>query len=243
MTREAIVLAGGLGTRLRSLLPDRPKVLAPIGEHPFLYYLLHYLAKQQIHRVILSLGYQHELVLQWLEKDCTDNFPFEIRPVVESYPLGTGGAIQLAMTHASANFVFILNGDTYFPIALMEMEQFHQHMQKPITLAACYLQDTGRYGRLEIDETQHVVKSFQEKQARKAGWINAGIYCINTNWWKSQSFPEIFSFEKEVLEPLLNHSTSSSIAVFQANQFFIDMGVPEDYIRAQTTIPAYAQIR
>lgn len=242
MMREAMILAGGLGTRLRSLLPDKPKVLAPIGRYPFLYYLLHYLAGQQVSRVILSLGYQHQLVQQWLAEVDKGQFPFEIQIVTEPQPLGTGGAISLSMSYALAARVFVLNGDTYFPISLSDMEQLHQSMKKPITLAACYLQDTGRYGSLEIDETNHTVKSFQEKRDRKPGWINAGIYCIDRTWWTSQPFPEIFSFEKDVLETLVQHTQLSPVAVFQAHQFFIDMGIPEDYIRAQQMIPAYARI-
>jgi D-glycero-alpha-D-manno-heptose 1-phosphate guanylyltransferase len=242
MTREAIILAGGLGTRLRAVIADKPKVMAPIGKHPFLYYLLHYLADQGVRRVVLALGYQHQYVLQWLNQSASHPFPFEITPVVEPSPLGTGGAIRLSMHQTTAETIFVLNGDTYFPISLSEMEQLHQCMKKPITLAACYLQDTGRYGRLEIDETQHLVRAFQEKQERNAGWINAGIYCIDRAWWMAQSFPEVFSFEKEVLEHILNHTKPSPVAVFQARQFFIDMGIPEDYIRAQTTIPAYARV-
>ncbi|MCL6523843.1 MAG: NTP transferase domain-containing protein [Thermoflavifilum sp.] len=240
MMPEVIILAGGLGTRLRSVLPKLPKVLAPIGNRPFLHYLLHYLSGQQISRVILSLGYQHEQVLKWLA-DNRSTYPLEIFPIVEPYPLGTGGAIGLSMRFVQTYTACILNGDTYFPISLAEMQKFHEQMGKPITLATCYVPQTTRFGCVEIDEDQHVVKSFQEKQSAHAGWINAGVYCIHTQWWMAQRWAEKFSFEKDVLETF-THSHALAVAAFQASAFFIDLGVPEDYQRAQTLIPAHAGI-
>jgi len=134
MTREAIILAGGLGTRLRAVIADKPKVMAPIGKHPFLYYLLHYLADQGVRRVVLALGYQHQYVLQWLNQSASHPFPFEITPVVEPSPLGTGGAIRLSMHQTTAETIFVLNGDTYFPISLSDMEQLHRRMKNPSRL-------------------------------------------------------------------------------------------------------------
>ena len=120
---EAIILAGGLGTRLRSVVSDLPKCMAPVAEHPFLHYLLEYLSKENITHVILSLGYKHELVEAWI---ALYQWPLRISYSIEEEPLGTGGAVKLALGLATEEEVFILNGDTFFAVNLKDFRQFHQ---------------------------------------------------------------------------------------------------------------------
>src|SRR5688500_18404054 len=120
--QEAIVLAGGLGTRLREAVPDLPKCMAPVNGKPFLHYLLAYYQQQGIERFLLSVGYKHELVSDYFANSSHD---FNLTYVVENEPLGTGGGIQLAMPEVSGKNVLVLNGDTFFKIDLKKFSAFH----------------------------------------------------------------------------------------------------------------------
>lgn len=219
-------MAGGLGTRLQGVIGATPKCMAPIAGRPFLYYLLQYLKEQGCTRVILSLGYQHQKVEEWLP---TTNWPFEIVTLVEPMALGTGGAILFAMQQAKSENIFVLNGDTMFRIALSEMLQQHQSSKSAITLALKYLQNSDRYGLVEIDE-QGVVSAFLEKQQCAQGFINGGLYLINRTNFLAQKLPQIFSFERDFLEKFV---ATGQINSFVSEAYFIDIGVPHDFEKAQ----------
>lgn len=234
MDREAIVLAGGLGTRLRSVLPDLPKPLAPIQGQPFLFYLLRYLRTQGIGRVILSLGYGAEHILHWLKSASWD---INIVPVVEPQPLGTGGALAYAWRAVSAARVFFLNGDTFFPINLADFERFHNHSATAVSVALAYVSPADRYGLVEVEGG--FVKAFREKAPAPAGWIYGGIALVESQWWESQTWPQTFSWEAYLTQAVPH----LRIAAYQPQGVpFIDIGVPEDYHRAQALIPQYAQV-
>ena len=119
--REAIVLAGGLGTRLREAVPDLPKCMAPVNGKPFLHYLLTYFQQQGIERFLLSVGYKHELVSDYFASSSQD---FNVSYIVENEPLGTGGGIELAMPAVKGKNVLVLNGDTFFKIDLNRFSNF-----------------------------------------------------------------------------------------------------------------------
>ncbi|MCS6895860.1 MAG: sugar phosphate nucleotidyltransferase [Bacteroidia bacterium] len=233
MDCEAIVLAGGLGTRLRSRLPHTPKVLAPIQGRPFLGYLLAYLRGQKIHRVFLSLGYKADQVTSWLKQNHFS--PMNVIPVVEPQPLGTGGAMAYAWRHITAECVLVLNGDTFFPISIADFYAFHLSQNVPLSIAMAYVQPADRYGLVETLDKK--VQAFREKSPAPAGWIYGGIALIEAKWWLSRSWPESFSWESFLMQAV----PALPIGAYAAeNVPFIDIGVPEDYERAQTLIPAYA---
>ncbi|KAA2243016.1 NTP transferase domain-containing protein [Chitinophaga agrisoli] len=226
MIRECIVLAGGLGTRLRSVVADKPKCMAPIGDKPFLYYLLQYLHRQGITHAVLSLGYRSEQVIDWCQ---STELPLAVSFAVEPEPLGTGGAIMHALPQLKDNGFFITNGDTFFEVPLQEQYLFHQQRQSQLTLALKPMRQFERYGTIQT-ATDGSVTAFNEKQYCEEGLINGGIYLTTAAFLNSLQLPAQFSFEKEVLEKQVQHG---SLYGFISDTYFIDIGIPEDYERAQ----------
>lgn len=224
-TTTAIILAGGLGTRLRSAVPDLPKCMAPVAGHPFLYYVINYLRSQGIERFIFSLGYRHEAIESWLASQYST---LRYETVVEDEPLGTGGAIRLACSRAGTGPVVVTNGDTLFKADLPSMLARHGQTGAECTLALKPLQRFDRYGAVEIDDGGRVV-AFREKQFYETGLINGGLYIIDAQLLAGEKFPERFSFEKDYLEKQV---APGKIFGTVHDQYFIDIGIPEDFNRA-----------
>ena len=225
--REAIILAGGLGTRLRHLVPDLPKALAPVAGHPFLHYLMTYLLEQNVDHFIFSIGYKKEAIIGFIQ----NNFQhLKCSFVEEDSPLGTGGAIKSALKYTSEDLVFVLNADTYFPISLNYFESECRRNKFQISIASKLMEKPYRYGTLDVDHYQRVLQ-FKEKAEISSGFINAGVYALRTNLFEEEKMPEVFSFEKDVLEKKLD---LFSIGSSKFEEFFIDIGIEEDFIRAQS---------
>lgn len=226
---EAIILAGGLGTRLRDAVPDLPKCMAPVNDQPFLTYVIRHLLSQGVEKFIFSLGYKHELIESFLnEQFATINF----KTVIEKEPLGTGGAIQLACKSATEKDVLVLNGDTLYKIDAEELSSFHQQKKSVCTIALKPMQSFDRYGVVEINKN-NVVTSFKEKQFYDSGLINGGVYALNVEKFLSHNYPDKFSFEKDFLEKEYTHRNIFGIT---QDEYFIDIGIPEDYKKAQTEL-------
>lgn len=223
---ECIVLAGGLGTRLRGVIGEQPKCMAPVNGRPFLYYLLQYLEKQGCTRLILSLGYRHEAVTAWLEGQ---ELPFAIDWVIEQEPLGTGGGIRLALQAALGETVFILNGDTFFDVSLPQMQAAHHRQPNEVSIALKEMRNFERYGT--VTTAAGYITAFEEKRPREHGLINGGIYLANRSAFLNRSFPEKFSFEKDYLEAF---TAERLFTGYESDGYFIDIGVPEDYDKAQS---------
>lgn len=200
--------------------------MAAVAKKPFLAHLFSYLAEQQCTRVILSLGFRHDVITEWLS---TTHWPFEIAYVIEHEQLGTGGGIALAMQEAQSENVAVINGDTMFRVNLNSMMQFHIHKKSATTLALKEMFAFERYGIVKTDEQQQIT-SFEEKRYTDAGWINGGIYIINKDYLAAMQMPEKFSFEKDYLEAFVN---KQSFFGYSADAYFIDIGIPEDYAQAQ----------
>ncbi len=222
---ECIVLAGGLGTRLRSVVNELPKCMAPVNGQPFLHYLFEYLKKQGITRVILSLGYKHEYVLDWISKQ---DLPFDIDPVIEEEPLGTGGGIQLALSKAKDSNIIVLNGDTIFTLSLNKLLSFHVEAKATTTLSLKEMYNFDRYGVVNLDE-QNTIISFEEKQYREKGLINGGVYVMDKKAFANKDLPEKFSFEKDYLEQYISEKRFCG---YISDGYFLDIGIPEDYHKA-----------
>ena len=222
---EAIILAGGLGTRLRKRVPDIPKCLANVGGRPFLYYIINNLQKQHIKKFIFSLGYKSELILEYLN----NNFKhLDFIYVVEEFPLGTGGAIRLALEKANENHVIVTNGDTLFKGDFSSIYQTHINNCADCTILTKKMSDFDRYGKIEIDEKNRI-ETFSEKGKHKEGLINAGTYLINKTSFQQQILREIFSFERDYLE---SNTDKFNFFSHETNGYFIDIGIPEDYEKA-----------
>ena len=222
---EAIVLAGGMGTRLHSVVSDVPKCMAPVAGNPFLYYLMTTLEKSGFKHVILSLGYKHEIIESWLESYETS---MSISQVVEDTPLGTGGAVKLALTKSTQDSVFVFNGDSHLGLDYEDILKFHIEKKALTTIALKEMFSFDRYGKVEIDDDAKITR-FGEKQYCNAGLINGGIYLLNRN--VLENFPNKFSLEKDFFE---QEADSGKLTGFQTKGYFIDIGIPEDYLRAQS---------
>ncbi len=226
MVKEAIVLAGGLGTRLGNLTKDRPKPMIDINAKPFLEYLLKFLILQRIESVVLSVGYKNEKIKAYFGNNYKG---LDIKYVIEKNPLGTGGAIVKSMQFVEEDVFFVLNGDTFFNISFSSLQDFHRSRNCQITLSLKGIENAERYGFVNIDENGRV-NGFVEKTQNKKGFINGGIYIIDKDFLSSLTFPEQFSFEKDFVEKTYGIYKFYGLA-FDA--YFIDIGIPEDLDRAK----------
>lgn len=223
---DAIVLAGGMGTRLRSVIQDIPKPMAPVGDKPFLSFILDDLHAQGVQRVVLSTGYKHEVVEQHYQHNYKG---MEIVYSVEENPLGTGGGIQKALEKVNTSNALILNGDTMFKVDLQEMARFHKENKADMTIALKKMEDCQRYGTVETKD--HQVIRFREKTEEVSGGaINGGIYILEKEVLKQMQLPEKFSFEKDFMEA---YYQDLRMLGFESDAYFIDIGIPEDYAKAQ----------
>jgi D-glycero-alpha-D-manno-heptose 1-phosphate guanylyltransferase len=222
---EVIILAGGFGARLKKEVPNLPKPMAPVAGQPFLEILLKSLSKKGFLRIILSLGYMSEKIVNYFG----DNFlGMDLIYVIEDKPLGTGGAIRKSLKKCNNDHVLVLNGDTFIDIDVQGIEEQWQENNVPI-IVACSVPDTSRYGRLEINDRR--VTGFSEKDMAGRGLINAGCYLLPTNLLERYSEGKNFSFETDFLYDALN---KYRFDCFMSQSVFIDIGVPEDFERAQT---------
>jgi len=222
---EAIVLAGGLGTRLRSIVNGMPKPMAPVHGRPFLALVLDQLVDAGFKTVILAVGYRHEVI----RAHFGDSFRgLALRYSVESEPLGTGGAMRLACLHADAPEVFVLNGDTYLELNFRSMLDAHVRASASFSMAVCHVPDVDRYGALELDDG--LVRAFCEKGRSGPGWINGGTYILGPELRARLRPKGAFSFEHDVLEQEIGLIRPLA---FRASGRFIDLGVPQDYLRVQ----------
>ena len=223
---EAIILAGGLGTRLKSAVPDLPKCLAPVAGKPFLCYLINHLQSQGITHFIFSLGYKSEMVEEFLQKEFPSLF---LKTSIETEPLGTGGAIKKALEKAKEKSVLIANGDTLFKIDVPLLTGFHTLSGANCTLSLKPMKNFDRYSIVEAD-ADNVITSFKEKQYVESGCINGGMYALHKNKFLDEELSDKFSFEKDYLE---KYYTKRRMFGLVQEEYFIDIGIPEDYERAQ----------
>ena len=223
--REAIVLAGGFGTRLAHVVSDVPKPMAPVCGKPFLRYILDDLAKKGVSRVVLAVGYKRECIETYFG---TVYAGMELVYSPEDKPLLTGGAIRKAMGCIRGERAFIVNGDTYFDVALDAMERAHRQSGAVLTIAVKPMRCFERYGTVITDEIRRVT-AFQEKQPCEAGEINGGVYLLEKAEMTTMEL-EKFSFETAYMEA---HVADRPMFAFRSDGYFIDIGVPEDYARAQ----------
>lgn len=227
---EAIVLAGGFGTRLKQVVPDLPKPMALVAGRPFLEILLSSLARNGFRRVVLSLGYMAEKVVAHFG----DRYGgMELVYEVEQNPLGTGGAIRLSLARCIDDHVFVFNGDTYLDLEIAAVEAHWQRYHEPIIVAR-EVSDTARYGRLNADNGR--VLGFSNKGISGPGLINAGSYLFPVDLLDAYPIGEPFSLELDFLSKAVHQKRFD---LFLTNGHFIDIGIPEDYARAQIELSRF----
>jgi len=226
--KEAVILAGGRGTRLQKLISDVPKPMAPVNGKPFLYYVLLWLEKNRIERVIISSGYKAESIVNYFGNSF---YNLSIDYATEAKPLGTGGAVRFAFRKTTGDEIIVINGDTYFPIDLERFYLFHTKGRNLFSIALKRMKDFSRYGSVEVDG--NAILRFNEKKQCTEGLINGGIYLVNRQFIESQQSREVFSLEKDFLEA---EAGSGNIKGIVFDDPFIDIGMPEDYLEAQALL-------
>lgn len=229
---DALILAGGLGTRLAATVPEVPKPMAPVCGRPFLELLLGMLQAKGVRRAVLSLGHRAELIVRHFGARFGE---VELVHEVEPQALGTGGAIRRALPRCRGDAALVVNGDTLLDLELDAVQTNWQRHRRPL-LVACRVDDGARYGRVEIDAEDRLVR-FTEKGVAGPGWINSGHYVLPTGLLADPALPERFGFEAEYVAPRLAHERWLA---FRSEGLFIDIGVPEDYARAQTVLRRFA---
>jgi len=236
MVKEAIILAGGLGTRLRKVVKDIPKPMADVNGKPFLEYLLAYLVKQGIKKIILSVGYKHEVIKTYFGNSFLG---MEIVYSVETEPLGTGGGIRKSLSFVNSEDVFVLNGDTLFNIDLKKFSLFHKEKNSVLSVALRPMKEFDRYGAVELDNNRRII-GFKEKRYYEFGLINGGIYLLNKDFFATFGLKKSFSFEKDFLERYYNSYTFYGL---EFEDYFIDIGIPEDYEKFKKDVKNISEIK
>lgn len=226
----SVILAGGMGTRLRETLPDSQKTVAPVAGRPFLFHLLNQLRDAGCRRIVLCTGYRSDQVDREVGK-CLDDV--EILYSTEDRPLGTGGALRLAWQRyggSDAGGWLVTNGDSFCDLDLDEFWIEHQRARLAATIAAVEVADGGRYGSLVWDESARVTR-FREKEAGGAstGWINGGVYGLTPEFLGALTAATPLSLEREVFPGWIGRG----IHVFPRKARFIDIGTPDSYKAAQ----------
>lgn len=227
MIQTAIILAGGLGTRLRSAVADLPKCMAPVAGQPFISFVIAVLQNEGIENFVFSLGYKSEVIIDYIDstfKDLNKHY------VIETKQLGTGGAILEACKVVKEPNVIVVNGDTLFMADIKTLAAFHENTKADCTIALKEMINFDRYGAVEISENNSII-AFKEKQFCSIGCINGGVYALSIQSLLDKNYPEVFSFEKEYLE---KNTGNKSLYGLVNKGYFIDIGIPEDYLKFQT---------
>ncbi len=229
---EAVVLAGGLGTRLREALPDVPKAMAPIAGRPFLAYLLEFLEAGGIRRVVLAVGYRSEAIRSFFG---TRYAGLELAYSVEDQPLGTGGALRKALPEVHGQHAFVLNGDTFLRIGYREFAKaFEMEPDAQLAVALRRVPDTSRYGQVLVSDGR--IRGFKTRGDAGAGLINAGCYAVARGIFERYPMPDKFSFESDFLEARV---AELQPLAFECDAPFIDIGIPKALADAQTLVPEW----
>lgn len=221
------MLAGGFGTRLQQVVKEVPKSMAVVHGRPFLEYLFDFLIARGITSAVLSTGYKSNVIHSHFKDRYKE---LSLQYAVENEPLGTGGGIKNAFHKVIGEEAFIFNGDSLFLVDLPGMAMLHKKENAAVTLALRHLGETGRYGTVNID-TLHRIKGFHEKREGSGpGFINGGVYILNKAFITGSLFGERFSIEKDCFE---KYFREMPMLGFPSEGYFLDIGIPEDYTKAQ----------
>ncbi len=241
MIKEAIILAGGFGTRLQSVVSDLPKPMAPINNIPFLNYQLNYLKHFGVKHVVLSVGHLADKIQDYYK---TSFNGISVSYTKELSAMGTGGGIRLALEKCDDKQAIVLNGDSFFDINLKDFYHLHYIHESDFSIAGRKVEEAGRYGTIKLgkfflpsyngDDSRNFYRAeaFQEKSEKnEAGIINGGIYILNKKQFFKHTKPaHAFSIEKDFFE---KQTQKLDIGVYLSDGYFIDIGIPEDYTKAQ----------
>lgn len=215
---EAVILAGGFGTRLKEISGDIPKPMVPVNGKPFLYYIFDKLESSRCTKILLSIHYRSDYIIEKIKKDMPTKIPIEF--IIEKKPLGTGGALRLASNRIINSRFLALNGDTFTDVNFEAIYKLGKKSE--IVLSAVEVPDVSRYGLLKINKSG-VVTSIGEKNNTGKGYINGGVYSISKSVFHSVD-EDSFSLEKDILPNYVNKMLSLKVP-----GYFVDIGIPKDF--------------
>jgi NDP-sugar pyrophosphorylase family protein len=231
------ILAGGLGTRLRSVVSDRPKVLASVRGKPFLAYLLDQLLEAGVSRVVLLTGYRGEQIEETFGDQYGD---LALAYSHEPEPLGTAGALRFALAQlfpssatgaaSAGDGVIVLNGDSYCDADFAQFRAFHERERGDASLVLAQVPDTSRFGKVDVSPSHRLQRFVEKQEAGGAGWINAGIYRLNRDLIEQIPAGRAVSIEREMFPDWLR---SRRLLGFESEGCFLDIGTPETYRAAE----------
>lgn len=233
MGNKILILAGGRGTRLSSIIDEVPKPMAPIRNKPFLYYIFEYTKNFEIDEIILSVGYKKKAIMNCFKSQYNG---INIKYICEDIPLGTGGAISEAFQQIEAEDIIVMNGDTLFFVDLNDFIKKHKANNSILSIALKPHKKNNRFGSVEIDVKNRIIGFFEKKNIiENFHLINGGIYMINRTYYinKTKHFENKFSFESDFLTKYFSEDTYYG---FPYDQYFIDIGIPEDYVKAKNEL-------
>ena len=217
ITNTAVILAGGKGTRIKSVHPDLPKPLIPISGKPFLQWQIEYLKKYGVNRIILSIGYMAEKIIDYFTENPVENI--EIIFAIEEKPLGTGGAVKFVAEKYDLGWSFVCNGDTLCPADLNDVKKIGECRA---AILVSKKDDVTDYGSVLTDENEGITAFVEKGEMSGEGWVNAGMYLIDLNWAKSWSNKIPLSNETDVFTAL----SPDELKVWRTDVPFLDIGVP-----------------
>jgi D-glycero-alpha-D-manno-heptose 1-phosphate guanylyltransferase len=227
---EAIILAGGFGTRLSHIVKDVPKPMAPVNGKPFITYVIKFLIEQGVNKIVMAVGYKKESIITYFGEKYAG---CEIAYSDEDKPLFTGGAIKKALRQCTNKNIIILNGDTFFEVELKKMLESHKNNCADITVACKPMKSFDRYGTVNIKNERIV--GFNEKVYMESGIINGGVYIVKRNLLEDIK-KEKFSFETDFME---KNVLKRRVCAFLSDGYFIDIGIEKDYYKAQEDFKRY----
>lgn len=223
-TIEAIILAGGKGSRLQRVVKDIPKPMAVVGEKPFLEYLIMQLQRSCISNIIISTGYMGDAIQSHFGRG--DKWGVNIRYSPETEPLGTAGAVKKGACLVKGKQFIVMNGDSFFDFDMEDMLGYHDAKKGIGTVGLACVEDTSRYGRVEMDENGRIER-FIEKGAAGSGFINAGVYLFERELVSHIEGDGFISLENEILPPLIGRGLFGWVH----KGYFVDIGVPDAYLQ------------
>ena len=225
MDITAVILAGGLGTRLRDVVADLPKVLAPVRGRPFLAYVLRQIQRAEHHMAVLCIGYEGHEVEKVFGRYFDELELFYSR---EERPLGTAGALRIAIPLVKTPWWLVMNGDSYCHLDLSQLHVIAMLDKRP-SIVLTQVEDTSRYGQVTMDDDDRILRFEEKQQQGSAGWINAGIYLIPAEYIKEIPAGREVSLEKEMFPVWVERGLFG----IKSNGAFIDIGIPESYADAK----------
>jgi len=224
-TIDVIILAGGLGTRLREVVGNTPKVLASVNNRPFLDIVLGYLDKWEcVGKVVIAAGYMAERIIT--EYDRKNRYHFQIDFSVEKELLGTGGGIIKGLGFTTTDIVLALNGDSYINVDLTRLSATHNARKAAMTIVVRRVGDAGRYGSVKLDSYHKIISFHEKKSGQTDGYINAGVYLFRRRLFEAVDAGKVLSLERELLPYFLE---KEEIYGYVSTGKFIDIGTPESY--------------